>query len=299
MTTSPTTDIQPELLPCPFCGGEAKRFTIEEEGDNFGGDVIACTGMCGASSHVEFGRKENLVSLWNTRLTSTTPTLGDVVMEVVELARRDIAREQTDFLGRMGQALCTYEGIFDQYPDGDLPDDDREEADDQISALAGMALAQLALLRHPIDGTDPAAMLAAAPASPIPTSVANEGEREDSSRKWRERWYGSEPQRGSAIVDEAGNLVAHFGGDETTHAATTATVAAHNEALSPALDNTAVEAASVLPILWRNIEDGDKRMARENVACLGFLLREGRLPSWDELQGAFDAMSAVQTEKAR
>jgi len=54
------------LEPCPFCGGEAERFTIEEEGDNFGGDVICCK-SCGASSHVEFGYKENLVSRWNTR----------------------------------------------------------------------------------------------------------------------------------------------------------------------------------------------------------------------------------------
>ncbi len=60
----------PELLPCPFCGGEAKRYTIgEDEPANTGGDVINCT-KCGASSHVEFGYKENLVSHWNTRLAS-------------------------------------------------------------------------------------------------------------------------------------------------------------------------------------------------------------------------------------
>jgi len=50
--------------------------------------------------------------------------------------------------------------------------------------------------------------------------------------KWRERWYGSEPQKGSAILDERGNLIAYFGGDEVTHTATTATVAAHNAALA-------------------------------------------------------------------
>jgi hypothetical protein len=50
--------------------------------------------------------------------------------------------------------------------------------------------------------------------------------------KWRERWYGSEPQKGSAIVDERGNLIAYFGGDEATHKATTAAVSAHNAALS-------------------------------------------------------------------
>ncbi len=65
-------DTVSELLPCPFCGGEARRFTIgSEEPANAGGDVIACT-RCQASSHVEFGRKENLVSRWNTR-TSTQP----------------------------------------------------------------------------------------------------------------------------------------------------------------------------------------------------------------------------------
>ena len=64
-----------ELLPCPFCGGDAQRFTIgEDEPNNAGGDVISCT-RCGASSHVEFGRKENLVSRWNTRaLTKATDT---------------------------------------------------------------------------------------------------------------------------------------------------------------------------------------------------------------------------------
>lgn len=61
-----------ELKPCPFCGGKAERHTIEdEEPSNAGGDVICCS-RCGASSHVEFGRKENLVSVWNTRPELTT-----------------------------------------------------------------------------------------------------------------------------------------------------------------------------------------------------------------------------------
>lgn len=57
---------QEYLKPCPFCAGEAVRITLTEEGDNAGGDVITCM-KCGASSHVEFGYKENLVSRWNTR----------------------------------------------------------------------------------------------------------------------------------------------------------------------------------------------------------------------------------------
>lgn len=57
------------LKPCPFCGGDAMRVTLTKDdgADNEGGDVITCT-HCWASSHVEFGRKENLVSRWNNRV---------------------------------------------------------------------------------------------------------------------------------------------------------------------------------------------------------------------------------------
>lgn len=65
--TSELTVTDAELLPCPFCGSLAQRITIgEDEPNNAGGDVICCT-KCQASSRVEFGRKENLVSAWNTR----------------------------------------------------------------------------------------------------------------------------------------------------------------------------------------------------------------------------------------
>ncbi|EFH8163213.1 Lar family restriction alleviation protein [Escherichia coli] len=57
------------LLPCPFCGGKATQTTIKNKDDPcFGGDVISCLN-CGASSHVEFGFKENLISAWNARVT--------------------------------------------------------------------------------------------------------------------------------------------------------------------------------------------------------------------------------------
>lgn len=65
---SPQSIVTQALLPCPFCGGEPARHTLNasDGADNEGGDVICCT-KCQASSHVEFGRKENLVSRWNTR----------------------------------------------------------------------------------------------------------------------------------------------------------------------------------------------------------------------------------------
>lgn len=72
------------LAPCPFCGGAAKRLTIgEDEPNNAGGDVICCS-VCDASSHVEFGRKENLVSAWNRRAIQPAP---DTLRQVRESAR--------------------------------------------------------------------------------------------------------------------------------------------------------------------------------------------------------------------
>lgn len=60
-------DSENGLMPCPFCGGKARQLTIEQDNDpHFGGDVITCT-ECGSSSHVEFGFKENLKSVWNSR----------------------------------------------------------------------------------------------------------------------------------------------------------------------------------------------------------------------------------------
>ncbi|NUH55867.1 restriction alleviation protein, Lar family [Citrobacter portucalensis] len=69
--TSQPAPVMPDsengLMPCPFCGGKARQLTIEQDNDpHFGGDVITCT-ECGASSHVEFGFKENLKSAWNSR----------------------------------------------------------------------------------------------------------------------------------------------------------------------------------------------------------------------------------------
>lgn len=81
-----------ELKPCPFCGGEAQRFTLpEDEFGNGGGDVITCS-RCQASSHVEFGRKENLVDRWNHRATEAE------LLDALELAVPDDVRAVLDVL---------------------------------------------------------------------------------------------------------------------------------------------------------------------------------------------------------
>lgn len=116
---SSSPDRVEELKPCPFCGGEAKRFTIgNDEPNNAGGDCIGC-GQCGASSHVEFGREENLVSCWNTRPESESVTvIREALEKVVAIEHNDemdaeqswqemvrIAREALEQI----QRCCEYE----------------------------------------------------------------------------------------------------------------------------------------------------------------------------------------------
>lgn len=67
-----------QLNPCPFCGGKAKRMTLQDE-NNFGGDVIACA-KCGARSRVVFGEKEGLVDAWNRRASTVVAERTDAVM---------------------------------------------------------------------------------------------------------------------------------------------------------------------------------------------------------------------------
>lgn len=50
---------------------------------------------------------------------------------------------------------------------------------------------------------------------------------------WSECWVGSEPHKGSSIINtKTREVIAYFGGDESTHAIVTVVVAAHNAALA-------------------------------------------------------------------
>ena len=100
-----------DLRDCPFCGGDAKRFDIDE-GENAGGSCIACT-RCLASGNVEFGRKENFVSNWNRR--ADTQAADEIArlrkrLEVVEdwsedadgiACRNDTIRLQDERIARL------------------------------------------------------------------------------------------------------------------------------------------------------------------------------------------------------
>lgn len=75
------------LKPCPFCGSEARRIEFDGEvtDPNWGGSAIECT-KCQASSHVEFGTKENLVSVWNSRAQTAA---DKAVQHVLNAIRND------------------------------------------------------------------------------------------------------------------------------------------------------------------------------------------------------------------
>lgn len=99
-----TADAQ-ELKPCPFCGGEAQRVTLTEEDEpmNAGGDVITCL-KCQASSHVEFGRKENLAECWNTRTTALPEKLDERIVHVS--GTNPMSSETIQHLNVIANAAC-------------------------------------------------------------------------------------------------------------------------------------------------------------------------------------------------
>lgn len=95
--------MEPDLLPCPFCGGEAERIDMNdlpEDDPNVGGSCICCN-RCGASSPVHFDRKENLCSSWNDR--AGTPPGGAATSDA-----------QADKIERLREAL---QALVDEYVD--------------------------------------------------------------------------------------------------------------------------------------------------------------------------------------
>lgn len=71
-----------ELLPCPFCGGDAERIDFGPgDTENDGGSCIACK-RCQASGPVEFGFKENFIANWNRRTALRAAPEGYVLVPV-------------------------------------------------------------------------------------------------------------------------------------------------------------------------------------------------------------------------
>lgn len=100
-----------KLKPCPFCGGKAKIIECKEN-INIGGSVIECS-KCMASSHVEFGFKENLKSSWNTRANEA---------EIRNKALEEAAKAMKPILRSMISRIDAYEQINALKTKGDSDD---------------------------------------------------------------------------------------------------------------------------------------------------------------------------------
>lgn len=115
-----------DLLPCPFCGGEAKRGdngpTKEQlaNGLSWGGDFddggsfIECQ-SCHASTALHFDRKENLVSDWNRRahfkrnsLARHLAALDGITLQGIRstVGPADDADNWREYLGRADDLLA-------------------------------------------------------------------------------------------------------------------------------------------------------------------------------------------------
>jgi len=70
---------------------------------------------------------------------------------IIELARRDINREQTDFIGRMHQAMGDFEFACEHWANGEVDEAGRDDVGEALASLAGLALAQLAMVSNADD----------------------------------------------------------------------------------------------------------------------------------------------------
>ena len=104
------TDIVARLKPCPFCGGAAVQYDVED-GENAGLSCIQCT-RCEASTALHGDRKENLESSWNDReepadLSRMREALESVEADLREQAICEQCEVLLEFANRLRAGLTT------------------------------------------------------------------------------------------------------------------------------------------------------------------------------------------------
>ena len=73
--------------------------------------------------------------------------LDQEVANIHQGAHAYVFRESIDYLGRMSEAYCQIDAVFDEHPSGDLPLEQAEIAYDNFQYIAALALAQLTFLK--------------------------------------------------------------------------------------------------------------------------------------------------------
>jgi Lar family restriction alleviation protein len=85
-----TTHEAPDLLPCPFCGGEAKFYHRPDDSGWSNTDWVSCAGDCGASTCMH-ETKQEAIAAWNTRSDDLIKERSDEVQAAVAGALREAA----------------------------------------------------------------------------------------------------------------------------------------------------------------------------------------------------------------
>jgi Lar family restriction alleviation protein len=80
-----TTHEAPDLLPCPFCGGEAKFYHRPDDSGWSNTDWVSCAGDCGASTCMH-ETKQEAIAAWNTRSDDLIKERSDEVQAAVAAA---------------------------------------------------------------------------------------------------------------------------------------------------------------------------------------------------------------------
>ena len=93
-----------DLKPCPFCGGNAKRYYRADDSGWENTDWVGCTDGCGASTAC-YETKALAVTVWNTRID--TDDMADRIKKLeAKLAKAMKALEEYSSIPLVGGKLA-------------------------------------------------------------------------------------------------------------------------------------------------------------------------------------------------
>lgn len=124
--------VTPELLPCPFCGGEAKFKSDFTDGRDVG--RVYCTG-CGASEYPFVRPKAETFAAWNTRSQSHSLP-GDVGMREALNGMTHLAADERDRTILLSKLLEQAREYVSDAMDAHNHDDGRKLLDEIDAALS-------------------------------------------------------------------------------------------------------------------------------------------------------------------
>lgn len=84
-----------------------------------------------------------------TEMAALRHAVERAALEARAAGERDVMRTQTDFIGRMNDCFGEIVSLYDGDTETFLPGDDRDEAIESLTSLAGLCIGLVAMLRTP------------------------------------------------------------------------------------------------------------------------------------------------------